>query len=32
VYIMPPYVANEADMSMLAQALLSCLTQTESSK
>jgi adenosylmethionine-8-amino-7-oxononanoate aminotransferase len=32
VYIMPPYVTNEADMSMLAQALLSCLTQTESAK
>ena len=30
VYMMPPYVTEAADMSMLAQAILSCLVQTES--
>jgi len=32
VYVMPPYVTEAADMSMLAQAILSCLAQTESTK
>ena len=32
VYVMPPYVTSEADMSLLAQALLRCLAQTESTK
>ena len=29
VYVMPPYVTEVADMSMLAKAVLSCLEQTE---
>ena len=32
VYVMPPYVTSEFDMSMLARALLHCLAQTESTK
>ena len=29
VYLMPPYIADAADMSLLAQAILRCLAQTE---
>ena len=32
VYVMPPYVTSEVDMSLLAQALLRCLAQTEFTK
>ena len=32
VYIMPPYIAEAAEIALLAQALLSCLARTESAK
>ena len=32
VYVMPPYVTTDADMSLLAQALLRCLAQAEYAK
>jgi adenosylmethionine-8-amino-7-oxononanoate aminotransferase len=32
VYVMPPYTTEAADLSLLAQALLACLAQTEAGK